>query len=321
MPTYAHPRLVVSRCLEFDACRWNGLRIASEVVRTLQPHVDWAPVCPEVEIGLGVPRDPIRLVAQDGRWRLLQPATGRDCTEAMEAWAERTLDEIGPVDGFILKSRSPSCGIKDVKVYRGDSNAAESHKGRGLFGARVLARFADRAVEDEGRLTNYTLREHFYTRVFVTAAFRALRAAPAMRGLVQFHAENKLLLLAYDEAAMRQLGRLVANHERLPLAEVLAAYEGGLQRALSAPPRYTATINVLMHALGYFSGLSSAEKAFFLHTVEAYRAGRAPLSACASILRAWIIRFDVAYLAQQTFFAPYPPALVTISDSGKGRSL
>jgi uncharacterized protein YbgA (DUF1722 family)/uncharacterized protein YbbK (DUF523 family) len=323
MTTFARPQLVISRCIELDHCRWNGLMISSDVVKLLKPHVDLLPVCGEVEIGLGVPRDPIRLISEESAVRLYQPATGRDCTAEMVAFVSRHLDALPPVDGFLLKSRSPTCGMKDVKIYPGRAGqGAPRTDGVGLFAQAVLARYPHLAVEDEGRLTNYGIRDHFLTRLFTQAEFRALAAAPTVKKLMDFQEKHKLLLMAYDQETMRALGRIVANHERLPLAQVVADYGQGLAQALARAPRYTAHINVMMHALGYFSeGLNAAEKQYLLDCLEDYRQGQLPLSVPTGILRAWVIRFSQTYLAGQSFFMPYPEELVAISDSGKGRDL
>lgn len=322
MAQFPKPRIVVSQCLGFAACRWNGVTIPDAFVSLLEPHVEFVPVCAEVAIGLGVPRDPVRVVAGDDGLRLIQPATGRDVTPEMTRFAQGYVDAVGEVDGFILKSRSPSCGIKDVKVYPSADATAPSGKGTGFFAAAVLRRFADLPVEDEGRLTNFTIREHFLTRVFALARLRGALRSGAMRDLVAFHARHKLLLMAYNQTAMRTLGRIVANPDRRPFAAVAADYWTHFSAALARAPRVGAIINVLMHALGYFSdGLSAREKALFLDTLERYRARKIPLSAATAILRAWIARFDTAYLADQVFFEPYPEALVEVTDSGKGREL
>ncbi|HOU15537.1 MAG TPA: DUF523 and DUF1722 domain-containing protein [Anaerolineae bacterium] len=323
MKPFSRPTIVISKCLGFAACRYNSATIPDAFVEQLKPYVTYLPVCAEVEIGLGVPRDPVRIVLVNDEPRLLQPATGADVTEKMQTFAAKHLDALTDIDGFILKGRSPSCGIKDVKVYRGvEKGAASTNKGRGFFAQAVLERYGHLPVEEEGRLTNFTIREHFLTALFTLADFRAVKAAGAMRELVRFHTDNKLLLLAYSESQYRLMGPIVANHAKKPAAEVIAAYETHLWKALARPARRTAGINVLMHALGYFSeSLTSDEKAYFLDALEKYRAEKVPLSVPVSLLGAWIARFKEPYLARQTFFAPYPEELVTISDSGKGRDL
>lgn len=316
------PQVVVSKCLGFAACRYNGQVIPDPFVEQLRPFVDFLPVCPEVELGLGVPRPPIRVIQREGERRLVQPETGRDITESMQSFAASFLAGLPAVDGFILKNRSPSCGIKDVKLYAGMTGETPVGKGAGFFGQAVLERFGHLAVEDEGRLTNLTLRDHFLTKLFTLARFRQAKAAGAMEELVRFHTEHKLLLMAYNQSRLQAMGRVAANPGRRPAAEVFASYERLLWEALARPPRRTAGINVLMHALGYFSErLTPAEKALFLDTLERYRGRHVPLSTPLYILRAWVARFQEPYLARQVFFEPYPIALVSPTDSGKDRDV
>jgi uncharacterized protein YbgA (DUF1722 family)/uncharacterized protein YbbK (DUF523 family) len=311
---FARPVVVVSRCLELEACRYNAQLVREPLVRQLEPWVHLSPVCPEVEIGLGVPRDAIRLVRLEGRTRLVQPATGRDVTDAMIAFAAAWLGGLADApDGFLLKNRSPSCGIKDVKVYAAADRAPPVATQAGLFAAAVLDRFPDAAVEDEGRLRNPAIREHFLTRLFTRAAFREVRSAPTMRGLVAFQTANKLLLMGRNQTAMRELGRVVANAERRPVAEVLDAYAAGLARAFARAPRRAAQINVAQHAFGYVSDrLSPAERRHFLDLLEEYRAGRTTLSAVTAVLGGWVARFEEPYLTGQTWFEPYPRDLTRL---------
>ncbi len=322
MATFYKPRVVVSRCIEFDHCRWNGLMIASDVVKLLKSHVEFIPVCAEVEIGLGVPREPVRIVEVNGVQHLYQPATDKYWTDQMQAFAASFLDALPAVDGFILKSRSPSCGIKDVRVYPQSEKGVPSQKGVGFFARAVLERFPDLPIEDEGRLTNLAIREYFMARLFTLAAFRALKSDATMERLVQFHTRNKLLLMAHNQQEMRIMGRIVANPEHRSIEDVYREYERHLRRAMSRPARPGSVINVLMHAFGYFKeGLSSAEKAFFLDCLDDYRAGRVPVSVPTSIIRSWIVRFGQEYLAGQAFFEPYPEGLIQMTDSGKGREV
>ena len=323
MKDQARPRVAVSRCLEFDACRWNGLKISSGVVKLLKPYVDFVPVCPEVEIGLGVPRPPIRMVAGEDGPRLVQSDTGLDHTEKMLAFTEKFLSGLGEVDGFILKERSPSCGMKNVKLYPGPGKVqALGSKNAGLFGGAVLKQYPGVPIEDEGRLRNFTIREHFLTALFTLARFRAARDAGRMAGLVNFQARHKLILMAYDQEKLRELGRLIANPEKRPVREVADGYRELLLAALARPAKSGPVINVLTHALGYFKkGLLAAEKEFFLESLEQYRENRVPLGVPVAVVRSWIARFDQTYLKDQYFFDPYPEDLIEVADSGKGREL
>lgn len=316
------PVIAISRCLGFERCRWNGEIIKDEFVERLEPHVDFHTVCPEKDIGLGVPRDPIRLESSRGVISLVQPATGRDVTGEMLAFCEAFLGSLKTVDGFLLKARSPSCGPGDVKIYPAGGKSGAMDKGPGLFGGAALAAFPDLAVETEGRLKNFRIREHYLTRIFTMARFRTTVQGGAMRDLVDFHTRNKFLLMAYNQSELKALGRIVANSEHREKREVIPLYREHLARALSKTPRYTSNINVLMHALGYFSkDITAREKGYFLDALERYRAGSIPLSATSSVINSWIVRFDQDYLQQQSFFRPYPEELAIISDSGKGRDL
>lgn len=313
--TFARPAVVLSKCLEMEACRFNGQLVRSDLVRRLDPWVDFVTVCPEVEIGLGVPRDPVRLVRIDGASRLLQPATERDVSDDMDRFATGFLEDLAVVDGFLLKSRSPSCGIKDVKVYAGPEKAPPVGKEAGRFASHVLARHPHAAVEDEGRLRNPTLRAHFLTKIFTRAEFRAVRRSGAMRELVAFHATHKLLFMAYDQHAMRALGKLVGNQERRSFDEVAQAYANGLDALLAKPPKRTAVVNVVQHAFGYFSeDLTARERRYFLDLLERYRTGLAGLSPVLAVLGGWIARFDQTYLAEQSLLEPFPRPLAVIDE-------
>ncbi len=317
------PVVVLSRCLGFEHCRWNGEIIRDEFVELLATHVECVTECPEAAIGLGVPRDPIHIESLKGERRLVQPATGRDVTREMHSFCASFLGSLGEVDGFLLKARSPSCGIGDVKIFPyGGGGSGAIDKGPGFFGEEVLRRFPLLPAESEGRLKNFRLREHFLTRLFAHARLREAAAKGTVGALVDFHARHKLLLMSYNQAALKALGRLVANADRKRAGELFALYREQFVRALARPPRYTSNVNVLMHSLGYFSkNLSAREKAHFLEALQKYREGRIPLSAPVLIVNSWIARFDEPYLAEQAYFRPYPEELLLISDSGKGRDL
>jgi uncharacterized protein YbgA (DUF1722 family)/uncharacterized protein YbbK (DUF523 family) len=314
MREFVRPKVVVSRCLGFDHCRYNGNIISSPIVAKLTEYVDFLPVCPEVEIGLGIPRSPVRIILENGEQRLVQSASGRDLTEVMEEFCTDYLDFTGDVDGFILKYRSPSCGIKDVKVYPTAAlKSGAIGKTSGFFGGAVLKKFPHLAIEDEGRLRNARIKEHFMTRLFMLAAFRKVKSEGRMKDLIAFHTENKYLLMAYNQAGLRKLGAIVANKEGLSFQELASEYQMHLYSALSRPPRYTSTINVLMHAFGHFSQkLSSQEKALFLNWIQKYREGKTSLCPAINTIRSWALRFEDQFLTNQTLFEPYPEGLMEV---------
>jgi uncharacterized protein YbgA (DUF1722 family)/uncharacterized protein YbbK (DUF523 family) len=304
------PIVVVSRCLDLEACRYDGQVIPTAFIRRLAAHATLIPVCPEVEIGLGVPREPIRLVRRRDDVRAIQRTTGQDVTERLRRFAETFLDALPEVDGFILKSRSPSCGLRDAKVFPETESEAACGQRAGLFAEAVLRRFSGLAIEDEGRLNDEAIREHFLTKLFTLARFRHAARADSVAALVHFHTTHKFLLMAQSERELRAMGRLVATAAQRPLSDVIADYRRHLQRALQRAARRTAWVNVFQHGFGYVSQhLTAREKALFHQTVEGYRRGRLPASAVLSLLRAWIVRFDVSYLLAQTFFEPYPDEL------------
>lgn len=163
----------------------------------------------------------------------------------MHDFAVTFLNSVDKVDGFILKSRSPSCGIKDVKVYSGIDADYATKKSAGFFGGAVLAKFPQLPIEDDGRLTNHKIREHFLSRIFIMARFKAIKDQLSMKALVEFHSRNKLLLMSYNQNEMRILGRIVANLEKKALNKVINDYEEHIIKAISRLPRYTSNINAV----------------------------------------------------------------------------
>ena len=178
---FVKPKVVVSKCLTFAKCRYNGDVINDDFIEELKSFVDFEPVCPEVEIGLGVPRKALRLVKKDKGIKLIQPANDRDVTQEMKEFATDYLDSLAGVDGFILKNRSPSCGTRDSKVY--DTNGVPSMKDSGIFGGIVKEQYPRKAVTNEGRLKNFELREHFLTKLYTLAEFHQLKVEPSMSKL------------------------------------------------------------------------------------------------------------------------------------------
>lgn len=303
------PRVVLSQCLELAACRYDGARIPSGEVRALTQHVTWVPLCPEVAIGLGVPRAPIRIERDEWGDRLVQPSTGRDLTERMEVYGSSFADATAAVDGLLLKSRSPSCGVGDVKIHM--EGVPVGTDGRGMFARVVAERYPDAACTDEVRLRDPEHRHHWLTRTWASARLREA-AARGVPGLVDFHTRYKLVLMAHSPSAQRTLGRLVA--EAAPSSEagaVMAEYRAGVMAALAEPAGRGATLNAVQHAQGYFKReLDPGEKREFLGLQAEYRAGRLPFPSLLAVLWDWVERFDEPYLRQQAFLRPYPRALL-----------
>jgi uncharacterized protein YbgA (DUF1722 family)/uncharacterized protein YbbK (DUF523 family) len=313
MTSFVKPRIIISKCIEFDFCRFNSQIIRSEIVSKLKPHVEFLPVCPEVEIGLGVPRDPIRIIEKQKKKYLLQPSTDRDVSQQMSSFAQQFLSEQHNIDGFLLKSQSPSCGTRDVKIYPAVIHSAAIRREAGFFGEQVLARFPFLAVEDEMRLQNPIIRHHYLTKIFTLATFRTVKETGLLQQLLKFHTENKFLLMGYSQKELRILGNVLANQDKQPLDNVFSDYEHHLFLAFSKAPRYTSEINVLDHAFGYISqDLSTQEKKFYAGLIEKFRKGQISLSVPINLVRSWVIRFKQPYLLPQTFFQPYPDDLLEV---------
>jgi len=318
------PVVVISRCIEFDAVRYNGDMISSHEVAMLKKYVSFIPVCPEVGIGLGIPRDTIRIVRQDGLDHLIQPSTGMDLTDRMNTFCSSFLEDLPTVDGFILKNRSPTSGLSGVNIYSIIEKSAAIGKGAGFFGKMVLDQFAGYPIEDEGRIRNSRVRDHFLTRIFMLADLDTIHVNPSLKALTRFHAQNKLLLMAYGQTTLKTLGNIVANRDNLPIQEIVSSYRHCLIEQTRSPARYTSHINVLHHAMGFFSSnLSSDEKAFFLNSVEEYRNGNLPISALKKMIQMWILRYQPVNLINQTYFAPYPDPLMELDSSSieRGRDM
>lgn len=312
------PTVVVSRCLGFAKCRYNGDVISDSFVQELSQYVNYITVCPEVEIGLGVPRNPIRLILEDGKIELYQPSDEKNYTKEMTSYSENFFESASLIHGFILKGRSPSCGIKDVKIYFNNEKSAGSFKGVGLFASYAIKNYPHLPIEEEGRLTNYAIREHFLTKLYTVFRFQKVKNSGTMRELVKFHADHKFLLLAYNQGQSRVLGKIVANHEKKSLKEIINEYELHLGLAFSRLPNKNNYINAFMHIFGYFSDeLTSREKTFILDRFQKYKEDKLHISVVLNLLRTYVIKYNQEYLLDQVIWSAYPEELLNISDSGK----
>jgi uncharacterized protein YbgA (DUF1722 family)/uncharacterized protein YbbK (DUF523 family) len=323
-PTYPRPVLVISRCIEFEACRYDESLIPSPFVSRLRRYADCIPVCPEMEIGLGIPRDTVRIVRTGGVDHLIQPATGRDVTGEMTTFARTFLGSLPPVDGFILKGGSPTSGLGGVRVYPSAGKSMAIEKTAGFFAREVLREFPKLPAEDELRLRNHRIRDHFLTAVYTLAAYRTVEKSENREKLAEFHAQNKYLLMACHQQNLRNMGRLVASRAHMDTGELFASYRMLLSEALARVPRYSGYINVLQHILGYFSDtVSHKEKEYCLQVIDRYRQNLATLAEPRSLLYSWVIRFDNQFLKDQTFFAPYPADLADLPEeiTDRGRDM
>jgi uncharacterized protein YbgA (DUF1722 family)/uncharacterized protein YbbK (DUF523 family) len=306
-------RLGISACLLGREVRHDGGHKRDPfLVETLGAFVEWVPVCPELELGLGVPREPIRLEGSPRAPRLVAPKSGTDHTEAMARFARARVADLARLDlsGYVLKKDSPSCGMERVRVW--GRSAVPARTGIGAFARVLLEALPLLPVEEEGRLHDPRLRDNFVERVFAYGRWTSFLADRPRRGdLVRFHTAQKLLLLAHEPAAYQRLGRLVARAKERPLAEVLADYGRGLMQALrvlATPKRHA---NVLEHMLGYFSEhLEPAERQEIVELIADHRRGLVPLVVPLTLVKHHVRRFDVTYLAGQAYLDPHPKELM-----------
>jgi uncharacterized protein YbgA (DUF1722 family)/uncharacterized protein YbbK (DUF523 family) len=306
-------RIGISACLLGAQVRYDGgHKRDAFLADTFGRHVDWVSVCPEVEVGLGTPRETLRLEAIDGRVRMVMPKSGRDLTDEMRAYARRRVEALADEDlcGYVLKKDSPSCGLFRVKVY--DARRAPSRGGRGLFAEVLVERFPALPVEEEGRLSDPRLRENFVERVF---AYRRLKTLFAGRwsvgALVAFHTAHKLALLAHSPAAYTALGQLVAQARALPRAGLRARYEREFMAALRVMATPRRHVNVLMHMAGYLRRTVDEDSRRELRQViEDYGAGLVPLVVPLTLLQHHVRRTGEPYLSGQVYLSPHPKELM-----------
>ncbi|RJR49634.1 MAG: DUF1722 domain-containing protein [Desulfobacteraceae bacterium] len=302
-------RLGISTCLLGENVRYDGgHKLDRYLTDTLGQHVEYVPVCPEVECGLGVPREPMRLVGDAESPRLVTVRTELDLTERMIAWAGKRVKELEKEEicGFIFKSGSPSSGMERVKIYN-ERGMAEK-KGTGIFARVFMDHFPLLPVEEEGRLHDPRLRENFIERVFTLMRWRdLLKGKRSLGGLVAFHTRHKLLVLSHSEKHYRAMGRLLANGKSLPLKELFARYEILLMEALKLITTIRKNVNVLQHMMGYFKErLSKDEKQELLEILEGYGKGFIPLIVPVTLINHYVRKYDEEYLRLQVYLNPHP---------------
>jgi uncharacterized protein YbgA (DUF1722 family)/uncharacterized protein YbbK (DUF523 family) len=306
-------RIGVSACLLGEEVRFDGGHKRDGFLTTvLGPHVRFVPVCPEVEMGLGTPRETLRLVRQGRGLRMVTTRSGVDHTDAMHRWAARRLDDLEreQLSGYVLKKDSPSCGMERVKTYAGAD--LPRRDGRGLFAAALLERMPLLPVEEEGRLNDPVLRENFIERVF---AFRRLQDLFAPRwtvgSLVRFHTAHKLSLLAHSTSGSTALGQLVASASSMRRAELRDEYSAAFMRVLARPATRARHTNVLQHAAGHVKKLlDAASRQELTASILDYRRGLVPLAVPVTLLRHHIRVHRVSYLAGQVYLESDPRELM-----------
>jgi uncharacterized protein YbgA (DUF1722 family)/uncharacterized protein YbbK (DUF523 family) len=314
MPSKPEPpiRIGISSCLLGEKVRFDGgHKLDHFITDTLGRFFEWVPVCPEVEAGFGTPREAMRLEDTVEGVRLRTVKNRVDLTSAMEAFAAARVAKLAEegLGGYILKSKSPSCGLERVRIYGASNVPAKT--GRGLFAEALLARFPDLPVEEEGRLCDLRIRENWVQRVFAFYRLNRLwNSRWTVRSLQNFHAEHKLTLMSHSPQATRTLGNLLARATGVPRQDIRRQYQAEFMKTLSVLATPGKHANVLQHAAGYLKKLLDPDsRREIQENIEDYRKGLIPLVVPITLIRHHLRRFDVPYLAAQVYLNPYPKEL------------
>jgi uncharacterized protein YbgA (DUF1722 family)/uncharacterized protein YbbK (DUF523 family) len=307
-------RIGISSCLLGDEVRFDGGHKRDPFLAgTLAPYVEWVRVCPEVEVGMGVPRETLRLMKVNGDTRMITTRSGIDYTDRMRAYAARRTAQLESMDlrGYVLKKDSPSCGMERVKVYD-RAGTAPARTGVGTYAAVLKRRLPALPIEEEGRLQDPVLRENFIERVFAYDRLRELFDGRwTLRGLIAFHTAHKMALLAHSAAGYDDLGRLIASARGLPRAKLRRRYEEQFMRALARPATTARHTNVLTHMAGHLKKrLDDVSRQELAGCIDEYRRALVPLIVPITLLRHHVRAHQVGSLAGQTYLSPHPRELM-----------
>jgi uncharacterized protein YbgA (DUF1722 family)/uncharacterized protein YbbK (DUF523 family) len=306
-------RLGISRCLLGDEVRFDGgHKRDSFLTDLLARYVEWVPVCPEVDAGLGTPREAMRLVGDARHPRLVTIKSGQDHTEALEAMTARRIPELEALDlsGYVFKKDSPSCGMERVRLY--NQHGMPSRNGIGLFARAFMDRFPLTPIEEEGRLCDPQLRENFIERVFCYRRWQDLmQSGGTKHELIRFHTIHKYLLLAHSPQQYEILGRLIGEAARYRTKDLTVRYGELFMKALAVKATVRKHVNVLHHMLGYFKDrLGRQEKSELLDVMEDYRRGLTPLIVPLTLIKHYVRIFEVEYIGDQVYLNPHPKELM-----------
>ncbi len=306
------PLIGISTCLLGECVRYDGQHKLDRYLRdTLGQFVDFVPICPEVDCGMSIPREAMRLVDIDGDVRLMTQKSNIDMTPQMNSWMSKKLIELDelPLCGFIFKSKSPSSGLFRVKVYK-DSNP--TNIGRGIFAQGFTQRYPLLPVEENGRLNDSKLRENFIERIFAVQRWRDLNQKPkTIANLTNFHTRHKYTMMAHCPASLKILGNLVANHNKEDINSLYENYFSEFITAMKNIATVQKNTNVLDHIMGYFKkGLSSDEKQELKEIIENYHNELVPLIVPITLINHFIRKYQPEYLEQQYYLSPHPKELM-----------
>jgi len=309
-------KIGVSACMIGDAVRYNGQAAEDRFVnRELSNFVDFVKVCPEVGIGLGIPRETIRLVKKEKGIRLVNHGGDKDFTEAMNEFSEQSSEKMQSegISGFIFKKSSPSCGAFRVKVYN-EKGVTQHESSIGMYSAHIQKRFPWLPVEEDGRLNDAALRHNFIARIFAIKRWQEnVAIKPSIKALADFHQIHKYMLMSYSQNGLRELGQLVANSEDKNIFDLTQEYLLKFAELTKKPASQSKHVNVLYHFIGYFTQeLDDFDKKEMVENIEKYRKGLIPLVVPISRIRHYVKKYNVEYLSNQAYL-DYPEELCVLN--------
>ena len=309
------PKIVVSECLYGTKCRYDGQGYNDKVIQSLKDYVDIQTVCPELAIGLSIPREPIRIEMnkENEEYRLIDYNSKNDYTNQMTEFSEEFINGLDDIDGFILKSRSPTCGLKDAKVYyRGNKCSIRSNE-NGFFSQKIIDKYDYLPIENEGRLKNYNIRDNFFTRIFF------INNLKNNKNIIEFHKNNLLLLKSYDEESTNEVSDIL-NENRME--DQVHQYKEKVLNIVSNQSKKENKLSIIIKVFEKYKNMLNEEEInMFNGLIESYENQRIPFSTLEVVIKMYETRFKDKDILNQTFFYPYPENLINITDSGKGRKL
>ena len=309
------PKIVVSECLYGTKCRYDGQGYNDKVIQSLKDYVDIQTVCPELAIGLSIPREPIRIEMnkENEEYRLIDYNSKNDYTNQMTEFSEEFINGLDDIDGFILKSRSPTCGLKDAKVYYCGNKCSIRSNENGFFSQKIIDKYDYLPIENEGRLKNYNIRDNFFTRIFF------INNLKNNKNIIEFHKNNLLLLKSYDEESTNEVSDIL-NENRME--DQVHQYKEKVLNIVSKQRKKENKLSIIIKVFEKYKNMLNEEEInMFNGLIESYENQRIPFSTLEVVIKMYATRFKDKDILNQTFFYPYPENLINITDSGKGRKL
>ena len=309
------PKIVVSECLYGTKCRYDSQGYNDKVIQSLKDYVDIQTVCPELAIGLSIPREPIRIEMnkENEEYRLIDYNSKNDYTNQMTEFSEEFINGLDDIDGFILKSRSPTCGLKDAKVYYCGNKCSIRSNENGFFSQKIIDKYDYLPIENEGRLKNYNIRYNFFTRIFF------INNLKNNKNIIEFHKNNLLLLKSYDEESTNEVSDIL-NENRME--DQVHQYKEKVLNIVSNQRKKENKLSIIIKVFEKYKNMLNEEEInMFNGLIESYENQRIPFSTLEVVIKMYATRFKDKDILNQTFFYPYPENLINITDSGKGRKL